>query len=52
MPRARTPAGHARDAQALELRRRGLTYEQIAAQLGFPTPQSAWQAVRRSRWQA
>jgi hypothetical protein len=37
----------ARDAQSADLYRRGLSYRQIAAQLGYRSPQSVGDAVRR-----
>jgi len=36
-----------RDARAADLYRRGLTYRQIAAEVGFRSPQSAGDAIRR-----
>jgi hypothetical protein len=36
-----------RDAKAVELRRRGLSYEQIAGQLEFSAVSSAFEAVKR-----
>src|ERR1035441_1291398 len=37
-----------RDAQAADLYRRGLTYRQIAAQMGYKSPQSVGDAIRRA----
>ena len=48
MPRRRSVATMERDAQALELFHRGLTYRQIAAQLGWKNQASAHEAVRRA----
>ena len=36
-----------RDARAADLYRRGLTYRQIAAEVGFRSPQSVGDAIRR-----
>jgi hypothetical protein len=47
MPRRRTIADKERDAQAVELRRRHLNYKQIAAQLGYASLSSAYDAVQR-----
>jgi len=47
MPRRRSLADRERDAQAVDLKRRGLNHDQIAAQLGFKSRSSAWEAVRR-----
>jgi hypothetical protein len=50
MPRAgrkRSTDTRIRDARAVELRRRGLTYEQIADQLSFSAVSSAFDAVKR-----
>lgn len=47
MPRRRTIADRERDAQAVELRRRNLNYKQIAAQLGYSSLSSAYDAVQR-----
>jgi hypothetical protein len=47
MPRRRTIEDRERDQQAIELRRRGLTHRQIAAQLGFRSPSSAYEAIQR-----
>ncbi|MDX3575973.1 hypothetical protein [Streptomyces sp. FL07-04A] len=37
-----------RDAQAAELRTQGLTYQQIAAEMGYASGRSAWDAVNRA----
>lgn len=47
MPRRRTIADRERDASAVELRRRHLNYKQIAAQLGYASLSSAYDAVQR-----
>jgi hypothetical protein len=47
MPRKRTIADQERDAQAVEMRRRHLNYKQIAAQLGYASLSSAYDAVQR-----
>lgn len=47
MPRARSVAQIERDAQAVELRRRGLTYRQIAAQMDVRSQKTAYEAVQR-----
>jgi hypothetical protein len=47
MARTRSLATRERDAQAVELRRRGFTYAQIAKQLGLYGPGKAHDAVRR-----
>lgn len=47
MPRRRTIADRERDAQAVELRRRHLNFKQIAAQLGYASVSSAYDAVQR-----
>ena len=47
MARARAQQTRERDARAVELRRRGLSYPQIAEQLGFSATSSAFDAVRR-----
>lgn len=36
-----------RDAQAVEMRRRHLNYRQIAAQMGWASPNAAYKAVQR-----
>jgi hypothetical protein len=43
----RTPEQIDRDSKAVELRRRHLTYRQIATQLGFASQSSAYDAVHR-----
>lgn len=48
MPRRRrTVAQMERDARAVEYRRRGLTYRQIASEMGWKNQASAWEAVQR-----
>jgi hypothetical protein len=47
VPRHRTTADRDRDIKAVELARRGLTYDQIAAQMGYRDPSGAWKAVQR-----
>lgn len=47
MPRGRSLTTRERDARAVELRRRALTYAQIAKELGFRSVASAHDAVRR-----
>jgi hypothetical protein len=47
MPRRRTIADRDRDAAAVELRREHLNFRQIATQLGFASPSSAYEAVQR-----
>jgi hypothetical protein len=47
MSRGRTVAQIQKDAQAVDLRRRNLTYRQIAAQMGFRSVASAHEAVAR-----
>ena len=37
-----------KDSQAADLYRRGLTYRQISTQLGWKSPKSAFEAVRRA----
>lgn len=46
-PGTREPEQVERDARAVELRRRHLTYQQIADELGFASKSSAYDAVRR-----
>jgi hypothetical protein len=48
MPRKRSIADRERDAQALQLRARGLTHRHIAAQLGWKSPASAVAACDRA----
>lgn len=45
--RAREPEQILRDSRAVELRRRHLTYEQIAAEMGYQTRSGAYFAVQR-----
>jgi hypothetical protein len=47
MPRRRTVNQIERDAQAVEYRRRGLSYRQIAAQMSWKNQASAYEAVQR-----
>jgi hypothetical protein len=48
MPARRTLEAMEKDAQAADLYRRGLTYRQISTQLGWKSPKSAFEAVRRA----
>lgn len=48
MPRQRTLADKERDAGAVELYRRGMTYRQIAAQMGWRSPASVGNAISRA----
>ena len=48
MPRGRKIETREQDARALDLRRRGLTYAQIAENLGFASTNASFQAVRRA----
>lgn len=48
MARTRSVATRERDARALEYRRRGLSYEQIATQMGWRAVSSAHAAVQRA----
>jgi hypothetical protein len=48
MARQRTLADKERDARAVELYRRGLTYRQIAAQMGWRSPASVGNAITRA----
>lgn len=47
MPRGRSIATRERDAQAVELKRNGLTHRQIADQLGYKSPASVHEAISR-----
>ena len=47
LPRRRTIADQERDAKAVDLRRHHLNYKQIAAQLGYASLSSAYEAVQR-----
>jgi ABC-type phosphate transport system auxiliary subunit len=47
MPQRPSQAVMERDAQSADLYRRGLTYRQIARQLGYRSPQSVGDAIRR-----
>ena len=48
MPARRSLEAMERDQQAADLYRRGLTYRQISSQLGWKSPRSAFEAVRRA----
>lgn len=48
MARRRTFAAMERDAKAADLYRRGLSYRQIAAELGWRSSNAAYQAVQRA----
>lgn len=48
MPARRSLDTMERDAQAADLFRRGLTYRQISAQMGWRSPNAAFLAVRRA----
>lgn len=48
MPRSRSIADRERDHQAVEMRRRGASYRQIATALGMRSPSSAYDAVERA----
>jgi hypothetical protein len=48
MPMRRSVETMERDARAADLFRRGLSYRQIAAQMGYKTPSTAFTAVRRA----
>jgi len=48
MARKRSLATRESDARALEFRRRGLSYEQISAQMEWRSPSAAHQAVQRA----
>ena len=48
MARRRSLATRENDARALEFRRRGLSYEQIAAQMEWRSPSAAHQSVQRA----
>ena len=47
MARTRAVETRERDARAVELRRRALTYPQISKELGFKSPAAAYYAVQR-----
>jgi hypothetical protein len=47
MPRARKIETRMQDAKAVDLRRRGLSFDQIAESLGFASKASAYEAVQR-----
>lgn len=48
MPRRRSPETMERDQRAYDLFRRGLSYRQIAAEIGYASSDSAFEAVRRA----
>ena len=48
MARKRSLATRENDARALEFRRRGLSYEQISAQMEWRSPSAAYQSVQRA----
>jgi hypothetical protein len=48
MPRRRSLETMEKDAQAADLYRRGLTYRQISAQMGWASPNASVQSVRRA----
>jgi hypothetical protein len=48
MGRRRSLATRENDARALEFRRRGLSYEQISAQMEWRSPSAAYQSVQRA----
>lgn len=48
MPRRRTAETMERDQRAYDLFRRGLSYRQIAAEIGYASSDSAFKAVRRA----
>jgi hypothetical protein len=48
MPARRSAETMEKDQQAYDLFRRGLSYRQIAAQVGYKTPSAAFTAVRRA----
>lgn len=48
MPARRTAEAMEKDARAYDLFRRGLSYRQIAAETGWKSPKSAFEAVRRA----
>lgn len=48
MPQRRTLEAMEKDSKAADLYRRGLTYRQIAAELGWRSPNAAFEAVRRA----
>lgn len=52
MPRRRAPETMERDQRAYELFRRGLSYRQIAAEIGWSSGSSAQEAVRRAAKEA
>ena len=48
MPRRRSAETMERDARAYDLFRRGLSYRQITAEIGYRSPNAAFEAVRRA----
>lgn len=48
MPARRTTTAMEKDAKAYDLYRRGLSYRQIAAEVGWKSQKSAFEAVRRA----
>lgn len=48
MARSRSAATRIKDIRALELRRRGLNYSQVAAEMGYRSQSSAYEAVQRA----
>jgi hypothetical protein len=48
VPQRRTLEAMEKDSKAADLYRRGLTYRQIAAELGWRSPNAAFEAVRRA----
>lgn len=52
MPRRRSAETMERDARAYDLFRRGLTYRQICAEIGYSSPNAASEAVRRAAREA
>lgn len=52
MPRRRSPQTMERDQRAYDLFRRGLSYRQIAAEIGYASSDSAFHAVRRAAKEA
>ncbi|MGH3168262.1 MAG: hypothetical protein ACRDN0_20560 [Trebonia sp.] len=52
MPARRTADAMEKDQRAYDLFRRGLSYRQIAAEAGWKSPKSAFEAVRRAAREA
>jgi transposase len=48
MPRRRSPETMEKDARAYDLFRRGLSYRQIATEIGYASTGTAFEAVRRA----